>query len=116
MTAPAADAGKGAAAGGEDITSKRLSKPPLEKGVDVGNAAGTSQMPVKVNPLGRAIEKLAKPIDVGADPALMAARLEEQRIAMLREAQALDETRREFDLGQREYNMAHGFTFERQVR
>ena len=45
-------------------------------------------MPAKQSSIRRAIEKLAKPVEVGADPALMAARLEEQRIAMLEEAKA----------------------------
>ena len=107
MTAPAANAGKGPATATEDSTSKRQRWAPKEK-----QLAGTSQMPAKANQIHRTIEKLATPVTAGADPALTAAQLEEQRIALLKEAEALAETRREIDLEQREYYKAHGYDLD----
>jgi hypothetical protein len=79
MTAPDARAGKGVA--GETKAPAKTSRargPPLERTENLGDQAGTSSMSARPTYLQAAIEKLAVPVNTGADLALMQAQLEEQ--------------------------------------
>ena len=55
-------------------------------------------MPVRPGPLENVIEKLAVPVVTGADPALAHAELEAQREELHKEALAMEQMRKEFDM------------------
>ena len=50
------------------------------------------------------------PVVADADAAQVQAQLEAQRQALRRQAQEMDEVRRDFDMSLHEYNLVHGFT------
>ena len=111
MTAPGADAGKGAI-GETDAGAKsaRTARPPLGRPENRAGYAGPSSVPVRSDPLRDTIEKLGMPVTPCADTVLTQAQLEEQRQSILQEAIEVARVRQEFDISLREYNKAHGFT------
>ena len=106
-----AGAGKGVAGEGDAGTrATRSARPPMEKPENIARQAGTSNMPVRPNPLRETIEKLAVPVVSSTDVVLTQTQLEEQRQYILQEAIEVARVRQEFDISLREYNIAHGFT------
>ena len=101
------DLGKGVADGaGASEKSHRHSKTAYEK---AENRASASRARGTPSPLQATIEKLATPVDPGADPALAQAQLEEQRELLLLEAKEVSRAKLDIDMMMREYNKANGF-------
>ena len=99
----------GAAAAGAEADPEetpRRSKPPCER---PENRAGTSRVRPTPSPLHATIEKLALPVDPGADLALTAAQLEERRLRLLEDAKEVSRVKLDMDMRMREYNLANGF-------
>ena len=114
MTAPAA--GKGVASTQEPEKLARTRGPPMEREENIISLAGTSAAPGGVAGLLATIDNLSTPIVGTTDVVLTAAQLEEHRRIMLEEAKELEKIRREFEIENREFNMAHGFEAPRHAR
>jgi len=114
MTAPAA--GKGVAGTQEPEKQARTRGPPMEREENLVSLAGTSAAPGGVAGLQATIDNLSTPVVGTADVVLTTAQLEEHRRVMLEEAKELEKIRREFDIENREFNIAHGFEAPRHVR
>ena len=84
----------------------RCSKPPCEK---PENRASTSRVLAVPSPLHATIEKLASPVDPGADLVLTAAELEKRRLQLLTEAKEVSRMKLDMEMRMREYNKAGGF-------
>ena len=82
--------------------SKRMRGPPLERPENIRMAASS--------PLRETIQKIADPVVASADPVQARAELEAARLNMLEVANQVQRAQLTFEINQREYNVAHGFT------
>ena len=95
------EARKAAAVAAEPSKSKRAGKPAYER---------PENSEPRTSPLQAALSKLAQPVDLAADPAQVRDELELQRLRILEQANEVARSQLEYEINQREYNLAHGLT------
>jgi len=95
------EARKAAAVAAEPSKSKRAGKPAYER---------PENSEPRPSPLQAALSKLAQPVDLAADPAQIRDELELQRLRILEQANEVARSQLEYEINQREYNLAHGLT------
>ena len=105
---PATEADAAEAEAVAERTRMRRSKPPYEREQNREEQVGTSAGPR--DPIQLVVRELEKPVEAGADPALIEKQLEGGRLRLLHGAEELQQSRDMLNRNIREYNIAHGYT------